>query len=114
MKKRYSIGTLTTEEYPIVEAALNERIEIEHIFYSNISGGNRTFDLHHVPAGDVTGTDNFALVKGESVSGGKSAHMQVRIYLEPGDRLTTHADAVSGIVLTLYGQTVPVREEPDG
>tara|TARA_R110001583_G_scaffold86545_7_gene226054 strand:- start:1045 stop:1392 length:348 start_codon:yes stop_codon:yes gene_type:complete len=113
MKKRWHIGTLTTEEYPLVEAAKNERIEIEFIMWANIDSSTRTFDLHHIPSGDSGASDNFALIKGESVGSGKSSMAEIKIYLEPGDKLTTHASAVSGIVLTCYGQSHRIREERD-
>jgi len=114
MKKRFTIGHLTIGVKTVVEAAVNERIEIEQLFFANTSGGTQTFDLHHVPAGDAAATSNFTLMAGTSVSSGKSSELKARIYLEPGDKLTAVSSAASSIVLTLYGISVKVRGDGNG
>ena len=61
MKRRYSIGTLTTVARQIVIAPPNKTITIDSIYVMNYSSGNSTFDLFHVPAGESV-ADHFHLM----------------------------------------------------
>ena len=103
MKRRYSIGTLTTVARQIVIAPPNKTITIDSIWVMNYSAGNSTFDLYHVPAGESV-ADHFHLMHIVAIRPAVPIqYLDPRIYLEPGDALWMLAAHADSIAATIYG-----------
>ena len=103
MKRRYSIGTLTTVARQIVIAPPNKTITIDSIHIVNYSGGNSTFSLYHVPSGESV-ADQFLLYDITQVRPAIPVRLlDPRIYLEPGDALWMLAADASAVTATIYG-----------
>ena len=103
MKRRYSIGTLTTVARQVVIAPANKTIEINSIYLANYSGSNSTFDVYHVPAGEVV-ADHFHLIHLTQIRPTTAVpYIDPRIYLEPGDGLWMLAADAGAVTATIYG-----------
>jgi hypothetical protein len=103
MKRRYSIGTLTTVARQIVVAPPNKTITIDSIYLANFSGANSNFDVYHVPAGEVV-ADHFHLIHLTQIRPTTAVnYIDPRIYLEPGDGLWMLASDAGAVTATIYG-----------
>ena len=103
MKRRYSIGTLTTVARQIVVAPPNKTITIDSIWVMKYTAGSSTFDLYHVPAGESV-ADHFHLMHNVAIAPAVPVqYLDPRIYLEPGDALWMLAANASAVTATIYG-----------
>jgi len=103
MKRRYSIGTLTTAAQEVVRAPPGTTIMIDSFWIMNHSSGNSTVDMYHVPSGESVADDFLLFHNVSSRAAIPLEYRDTKIYLEPGDSIWMLAADASAVTATFYG-----------
>lgn len=104
MKDRWTSGTLGTTEHVLVSCKGNQRVTIDRIHVTNISGSTRTYNLYHVLKGQTSSTDD-ALAFERTIASKRGAEFEGPIHLLPGDELRVIASAASSLNVFAYGES---------
>lgn len=103
MKRKYGNGLIGTTATRIVECGPEENISINRLWLCNTTLHNRTYTIHHTPAGESP-ADNNLLIGGEQIRTGVSKQIEGPIYLTAGETLWAFSDAVDAVNMFAYAE----------
>lgn len=95
---------LRTSDDRIYEVPPGRTIVVHAIYFANTTGSRRTIRLHHVPQGNLSGTEN-ALLYDVAIAPNGTLIDSTRFQLGNGDQLRGKADA-AGVTCSVYGIAV--------